>query len=77
MLPPYEVVRVLDFIHGKRIRRITKSLETHSEPGLRDRLRDLIAGRDAAGPSRRPQVIEKTKGLGKGLPRSMRTEIER
>ena len=77
MLPPYEVVRVLDFIHGKRIRRITKSLETRSAPGLRDRLRDLLAGRDAAGPSPRPRVIEKTQGLGKGLPRSMRTEIER
>jgi hypothetical protein len=77
MLPPYEVVRVLDFIHGKRIRRITKSLETQSAPGLRDRLRDLLAGRDAAGSSRQPRVIEEMRGLGKGLPRSMRTEIER
>ncbi|UCH22534.1 MAG: VWA domain-containing protein [Deltaproteobacteria bacterium] len=77
MLPPYEVVRVLDFIHGKRIRRITKSMESRSAPGLRDRLRDLIAGRDAAGPSRQPRVIEEKRGLGKGLPRSMRTEIER
>ena len=77
MLPPYEVLRVLDFIHGKRIMQITRTLESASAPGLRNRLRRLISDQSDPGPPSPTKVKTITKGLGKSTPRSMRTEIER
>jgi len=77
MLPPYEVVRVLDFIHGKRIRRITKNLESPSAPGLRERLGRLLKDPGEAETPGPAEVKTVKQGLGKSLPRSMRTEIER
>ena len=77
MLPPYEVGRVLDFIHGKRIRQITAKMDSSGAVGLRDRLRILIktpAVEEPSGPEKVPEVVE---GLKKTPPRSMRTEIER
>jgi hypothetical protein len=77
MLPPYEVARVLDFIHGKRIKRISRNLETRSAAGLRDRLRQLVGARNESQTSPKSKAEFVKKGLGRSLPRSMRTEIER
>ena len=56
MLPPYEVARVLDFIHGKRIKRISRNLETRSAAGLRDRLRQLVGVRNESQTSPKPKA---------------------
>jgi len=76
-LPPYEVARVLDFIHGKRIRRIPRKLETPTASRLRGRLRRLVASSAnvKTDQASEPEVV--TTGLGRTPPRSMRTEIER
>lgn len=76
-LPPYEVVRVLDFVHGKRVRRVTKHPEPNPASGLGDKLRNLIMGRDQSKSPAPVTVTTVTQGLGKTPPRSMRTEIER
>jgi hypothetical protein len=76
-LPPYEMARVLDFIHGTRIRRIAGKMETGSATGLQRRLRRLMGDRRDAGTNRTAEANVVKKGLGKTLPRSMRTEIER
>jgi hypothetical protein len=64
-LPPYEVVRILDFIHG---RKATRRVKTGAARGT--------SGRAAAGTAPAATVVEEF-GLFRNPPRALRTEIVR
>lgn len=65
-LPPYEVARVLDFIHGRKVDRKVAAPK-HGAEG-----RD-----DEAAASRAAQTVVEASGLFRNAPRSLRTEIVR
>jgi hypothetical protein len=67
-LPPYQVVRVVDFIHGT-VKKIA------AQPARPARGRRYSANYQAAVPAR-PARTER-KGLGRNIPRSVRTEVTR
>jgi hypothetical protein len=83
-LPPYQVVRVVDYIKGTMVtRQRPKAARAPGQPQpqrLADRVRNMV-GRGQA-PQEAPQVAAPAKvteqvGLGRNIPRSMRTEITR
>jgi hypothetical protein len=65
-LPPYQLVRVLDFIHG---RKVTRKVRVSAASGNRHR----AAG---AATATATTVVEES-GLFRNAPRALRTEIER
>jgi hypothetical protein len=66
-LPPYQVIRVLDFIHG---RKATKKVKAAARAGV------AAAGTEAAQPEPAATVVEEY-GLFRNPPRALRTEIVR
>ena len=87
-LPPYEVVRVLDFIHGKKTTRkirpkVEKAKRDRKRPGLLKRLLGGASAEASAPPS--PAKEEKAAvttvvedfGLFRNPPRALKTEILR
>jgi hypothetical protein len=68
-LPPYEVVRVLDFIHG---RKTTRKIRAKAPKGAKKSKKSKE--KVDLGP---PTLVTEDFGLFKNPPRSLRTEIER
>ena len=66
-LPPYEVVRVLDFIHG---RKKTKKVRAEAKDGKKDRKKKAAADAPA-------QTVVEDFGLFRNPPRALKTEITR
>jgi hypothetical protein len=64
-LPPYQVGRVLDFIHG---RKTTKTVRAAAGKGKK--------GKQNAEPAE-PQKVVQEFGLFRNVPRALRTEVER
>jgi hypothetical protein len=71
-LPPYEVVRVLDFIHGKKTTRKVRA----AGPGKKGRKRRAAAEPAEATPAPAQTVVEEF-GLFRNPPRALKTEITR
>jgi hypothetical protein len=63
-LPPYQVVRVLDFIHGRKTTRIVRLVEPKDKKTK------------AAAPAEPTKVVEDF-GLFRNVPRGLRTEVTR
>jgi len=83
-LPPYQVARVVDFIKGTPARPV-KAPKVKAEPAkatLVERAATLLTGarakkREQAARSAKKSLERATpKGLGRNIPRSMKTEIE-
>jgi hypothetical protein len=72
-LPPYEVVRVVDFIHGRKA--APKDPPQETEKTQRRRAARRQAGTAAA--DRQPAGEPQKSGLFRNLPRSLRTEVVR
>jgi hypothetical protein len=68
-LPPYEVVRVLDFIHG---RKQTKKVRAAAEAGKKRAKK--VAEAEVAAPA---QTVVEDFGLFRNPPRALKTEITR
>ncbi|HUG90754.1 MAG TPA: hypothetical protein VML55_07980 [Planctomycetaceae bacterium] len=84
-LPPYELVRVIDFIHG---RKTTRTVRVADKTKRREKARNLFrtantrksdGESDAAAAAAEPQVETKVVefGLFKNVPRSVKTEVAR
>jgi hypothetical protein len=72
-MPPYQVVRVCDFIFGKKIKEYPKVATV----AMATRGRRPVRGRPAAPKVAAPKPTIKDWGLNKQLPRSVKTEIQR
>jgi hypothetical protein len=72
-LPPYQVVRVLDFIHG---RKATRKVRAGGEPKGKTKGRKAAEADDAAPAVPTATVVEEF-GLFRNPPRALRTEIVR
>ncbi len=68
-LPPYEVVRVLDFIHG---RKKTKKVRADAKDGTKRRKKPARAAAEAPA-----QTVVEDFGLFRNPPRALKTEITR
>jgi hypothetical protein len=69
-MPPYQVVRVLDFIHGrKKTRKVGAKREKNKNPSKR--------ARKPAATSEPTRTVTEEFGLFRNPPRALRTEIER
>src|SRR5688500_13275879 len=79
-LPPYQVVRVLDFVHGRKTTKkvaVVKSSAKGKHPKGRASKKAAVApAPESSAPVEMKQVTE-SFGLFKNPPRSLRTEIER
>lgn len=84
-LPPYEVVRVVDFIAGrKRTRRLRKGEVAAARRGASKQARQSIARRLFAGKPQsvpqsesKPTSVTEEFGLFRNVPRAMKTEVAR
>jgi hypothetical protein len=68
-LPPYEVVRVLDFIHG---RKTTKKVRAEAKEGKKGRKKATAGAAEAPA-----QTVVEDFGLFRNPPRALKTEITR
>ena len=77
-LPPYQVGRVIDFIHG---RKTTKKVRVQAKEKRRKKARLKIKGRANKANSQNAEVKYTTKvenyGLFRNVPRSVKTEVVR
>jgi len=74
-LPPYQVVRVLDFIHGRKATRKVRATAAKEKGKGKDKAAGVkVCAKTTAGPE--PTVIEEF-GLFRNPPRALRTEIVR
>src|SRR5271157_764596 len=74
-LPPYQVVRVLDFIHGRKATRKVRATAAKEKGKGKDKAAGVKASaKTTAGPE--PTVVEEF-GLFRNPPRALRTEIVR
>jgi hypothetical protein len=62
-LPPYQVVRVVDFIHGRKTNRTVRP--------------QVPRGKKGAEPAAEPQKVVEEFGLFRNPPRALRTEVTR
>jgi hypothetical protein len=79
-LPPYQLVRVLDFIHGRKTTRKVKEPAERNGKSKRGVVARIVAKvREQRRPEPEPKVKLHTEsfGLFRNPPRSLRTEIER
>ncbi len=75
-LPPYELARVVDFIHGRKSTRIVRpSDKDQRRRKAQDAVRENPARREPAAAESRKQVEE--FGLFRNVPRSVKTEVVR
>jgi len=75
-MPPYQVVRVIDFIHGRRrTRRVRISDKTQRRNKARRAVRGNRKKNDATEP--KFEVVTDEFGLFRNVPRSAKTEVER
>ena len=71
-LPPYEVVRVLDFVHGrKKTKKVPDASRARKEAGKRGKQRAKAA------PAEPPKTVVEDFGLFRNPPRALKTEITR
>jgi hypothetical protein len=81
-MPPYQVARVVDFIHGRVIRRTIQApveqveRQTQLRALVRGRKRKKARGADGPQATEARETVQKT-GLFRNLPRSLRTEVRR
>lgn len=68
-LPPYQVIRVVDFVHGRK-----KTKKAQAAPVRRGN-RVVTPPNGDFDP--KTQTVVESFGLGKNIPRSMKTEVER
>src|SRR5688500_4852627 len=80
-MPPYQVVRVLDFVHGRKTTRKVREKVAAAAKGAKGakarkhhKVRAAVATKVAPAPVR---TVTESFGLFKNPPRSLRTEIER
>jgi hypothetical protein len=76
-LPPYELVRVVDFIHG---RKATRLVRTDDKKQRQQAARRAVHNAPAEGPSGAAAAATKTVaefGLFRNVPRSVKTEVVR
>jgi len=79
-LPPYQLVRVVDFIHG---RKVTRKVRAPGKQQRREKVRRLVRGDQGAASkdqaSQAPQFETKINefGLFRNVPRSVKTEVSR
>jgi hypothetical protein len=74
-LPPYQVLRVLDFVHGRKKTRKVRAEPDKAAPGKGRKKKAAPAGTPEA-PAEMKTVVEE-HGLFRNPPRSLRTEILR
>lgn len=78
-MPPYQVCRVVDYIHGKKVKKVTRPATATATPARRGRVRGR--GNAAVAPPATPTtpavVTMEPYGLFKNAPRSLKTEVER
>src|SRR5262245_59047515 len=65
-LPPYQVGRVVDFIHGRKTNRTVRPDAPRGKKG-----------KEAEAPAAEPQKVVEEFGLFRNLPRALRTEVTR
>ena len=75
-LPPYEVVRIVDFIHGRKTTRTIPAAEPGALPQQRARKANKAEKRERAAPVATTTRIDEF-GLFRNVPRSVKTEIVR
>ncbi len=81
-LPPYQVVRVLDFVHGRKTTRKVRE-KVAAGGGARKAKKGRDARADGAKPQATPvpevrvTTVTESFGLFKNAPRSLKTEVER
>jgi hypothetical protein len=76
-LPPYELARIVDFIHGRKTTRVVRAGDREKR---RDKARRMIGKEQpAAAPEGAAQVAKHVEefGLFRNVPRSVKTEIVR
>ncbi len=71
-LPPYEVARVVDFIHG---RKTTRKVRVPAKAQRREKVRQALGTSSAKGAADQTQV--EPFGLFRNVPRSVKTEVAR
>jgi hypothetical protein len=72
-MPPYEVVRVVDFIHGRKKTRKPRAENTNPK-----RQRGRVAARPQPAPaSTTPETAVEEFGLFRNVPRGLKTEVTR
>jgi hypothetical protein len=83
-LPPYELARAIDFVHGRKTTRKVRIEETaqrreKAQRALRGAKRDRREPEPPDAPAAEPRYETKTVefGLFRNVPRSMKTEVER
>jgi hypothetical protein len=76
--PPYEVVRVLDFINGRKTTRKARvSASSPASPRSRASSSRRVPAQDAAPPPPEAQTTVEEYGLFRNPPRTLKTEITR
>jgi hypothetical protein len=75
-LPPYEVIRVLDFIHGRKTTRKVRASASRVKHARED-AGDGVTRADQAGGSTPAAGVVEEFGLFRNPPRALRTEIAR
>jgi len=74
-LPPYQVARVVDFIHGRKTtRKVREKVATASKPARKARAKGTKPQAAAAAPA---QTVTESFGLFHNTPRSLKTEVQR
>jgi hypothetical protein len=80
-MPPYQVGRVVDFIHGRVARRAVRAPveQVERQVRVRELVRSGKKGKKAGKAPKETEVQEKLQktGLFKNLPRSLKTEVRR
>lgn len=74
-LPPYQIIRILDFISGKKVKEISETEQQRWKTAVA--ARKMRRGRGALPRIEPPKVVVKDWGLWKQLPRSVKTEVLR
>jgi len=80
-LPPYQVLRIVDFIGGRKttrkIRPNAKLKGKHAKSTRQKAAQALVAGRTAEKAEKQPTTVTEEFGLFRNIPRAMKTEVSR
>jgi hypothetical protein len=77
-LPPYQVARVVDFVHGRKVTRTVREKVAAAPAKRAKKAKRAKAGGAAAAVAAAPtKTVTESFGLFKSAPRSLRTEVER
>ncbi len=75
-LPPYQIARIVDFIKGKMVP-VEEEPATEARKGFKVLSRVIALVKGEPIEEEEEKVAAKRRGLGRNIPRSMRTEIQR